>query len=158
MKKIAQVSTLFVLLWSVSVFAHCQVPCGIYNDQLRSDLIAEHITTIEKAMKQIAELGKQNPVNYNQLVRWVNTKEDHANKIQNIVTQYFMAQRIKLTDGSDEAKTKKYQNELGLLHQILVYAMKAKQTTDGENINKLREVLDQFNKSYFGENYKKHSH
>jgi len=158
MKKIYLLSTLLVMLWSVAAFAHCQVPCGIYNDQLRSDLIAEHITTVEKAMKQIEEFGKQSSVNYNQVVRWVNTKEDHANKIQDIVTQYFMAQRIKLIDGSDEAKVKKYQYELGLLHQLVVYAMKAKQSTDQGNISKLREVLDQFNKSYFGADYKKHTH
>ncbi|MDY6953871.1 MAG: superoxide dismutase [Ni], partial [Thermodesulfobacteriota bacterium] len=33
--------------------AHCEIPCGIYDDQMRIDMIAEHITTIEKSMKQI---------------------------------------------------------------------------------------------------------
>ncbi|MEZ6076164.1 MAG: superoxide dismutase [Ni] [Pirellulaceae bacterium] len=39
----------------------------------------------------------------NQLVRWVNTKEDHASKIQHTIAQYFMTQRIK-ADGENYAK------------------------------------------------------
>ena len=27
------------------VRAHCQIPCGIYDDELRVQLIEEHITT-----------------------------------------------------------------------------------------------------------------
>ena len=60
--------------------AHCEIPCGIYDDQLRTKLIAEHATTIEKSMKQIMELSKANPINYNQLVRWISNKEAHATK------------------------------------------------------------------------------
>ena len=54
---------------AVNAAAHCEIPCGIYDDQLRADLIAEHLTTIEKSIKKIVELSKQNPANYNQLIR-----------------------------------------------------------------------------------------
>ena len=47
---------------------------------MRVKMIAEHIQTIEKSMKQVVELGSQTPVNYNQLVRWVNNKEHHADE------------------------------------------------------------------------------
>jgi nickel superoxide dismutase len=77
------------------LFAHCEVPCGIYNDQMRIDMIREDITTIEKAMKEITALAGQSPVNYNQIVRWTMNKEEHAEKLQYIVQQYFMTQRIK---------------------------------------------------------------
>jgi hypothetical protein len=33
---------------------------------MRIHLIAEDATTIEKAMKQIVDLGKEKPINYNQ--------------------------------------------------------------------------------------------
>ncbi len=62
--------------------AHCQIPCGIYNDELRVQLIEEHIDTIEKSMKQIATLGAQSPLDNNQLVRWVMNKEEHAQKFR----------------------------------------------------------------------------
>ena len=63
------------LIFVSNAGAHCQIPCGIYDDQLRANLIAEHTTTIEKSMQQIIDLGKASPVNYNQLVRWVSNKE-----------------------------------------------------------------------------------
>ena len=148
-------------LWLISMssqsFAHCQVPCGIYNDQMRIDMIDEDIATIEKAMNKINELSKAGSINYNQLVRWINTKEEHANKIQNIVTEYFMTQKIKLP-GDDAAKQKAYLQKLSLLHELLVYSMKAKQTTDLNNVKKLKSTLESFEKAYFGPDYKKHEH
>jgi len=35
-----------VVALSSLAFAHCQVPCGIYDDQARLDALEEHITTI----------------------------------------------------------------------------------------------------------------
>jgi len=69
-------------------------------------------------------------------------KEDHANQFQDIVTQYFLTQRIK-TDA------KEYGKKLELLHQMLVYAMKCKQTTDLQHTAKLKELVRQFDKLYF---------
>ena len=126
-----------------NLFAHCEIPCGIYDDELRTKLIAEHATTIEKSMKKIAELSKTKPVNYNQLSRWVTNKETHANEIQHIVTQYFMTQRIK-------PGQKKYSEKLSVLHQMLLGAMKCKQTTDVSHISNLRSHLKAFEKLYFG--------
>ena len=84
-----------------------------------------------------------------QLVRWVNNKEEHAKKIQDIVSQYFLHQRIKLTDPEDKVVYAKYQKHLGLLHQMLVYSMKAKQTTDQMYIDKLRKAIHNFEDAYF---------
>ena len=122
------------------VLAHCEVPCGIYDDPLRFQMIREHISTIEKAMKAIDELQKKGN-NPNQLVRWIMTKEKHADEIQHVVAQYFMTQRIK-------AGASEYDQKLGLLHQMLVYSMKCKQTTDLGNVAKLRAALDAFEKVY----------
>ncbi|MCP4591725.1 MAG: superoxide dismutase [bacterium] len=134
-------------------FAHCQIPCGIYGDELRVQLIAEHAATIEKSMNQIVELGKASPVNYNQLVRWVSNKEEHARKIQDIVTAYFMAQRIKAPADSQGEAYDAYLRNLELLHRIQVAAMKAKQTTDLEHVETLRALLKKFHKSYFGDEH-----
>ena len=78
-----------------TVFAHCEIPCGIYDDQARINMILEHITTIEKSMKQIQSLEKEKNINFNQIVRWIMNKEQHATEIQTMVAQYFMTQRIK---------------------------------------------------------------
>jgi nickel superoxide dismutase len=134
---------------SQKAFAHCEVPCGIYNDELRIAMLYEHFTTIEKAMNQIEELSGDADKNYNQIVRWITTKEDHANEIQHVVTQYFITQRIKLPETSEGAAFEKYTKELSLLHQLIVYAMKTKQTTDLQYIEKLRTALRAFEEIYF---------
>jgi len=132
-------------------YSHCQVPCGIYGDDTRFDLIGEHITTIEKSMRQIEENMDQDPPNANQVVRWVNNKEKHADEISHIVTYYFMAQRrIKIPAVGDAKANASYVKKLTLLHQMLVYSMKAKQTTDLSNVDKLRHLLDDFRKAYAG--------
>ena len=134
------------------VAAHCQIPCGIYDDELRVQLIEEHITTVEKSMKQIMALGTADPVDYNQLVRWVSNKEEHAQNIQDIVTAYFMAQRIKPSVNHDDEKAmNEYIHKLSILHAIQIHAMKAKQSTDLAQIETLRKLVVEFRKAYFGE-------
>jgi len=139
------------LLTAPPVLAHCEIPCGIYDDEMRCEMIAEHITTIEKSMNQIVELSKQDPVNFNQIVRWVYNKENHADELQHIVTQYFMTQRIKPVDKTDTEAHAEYLHKLSVLHEMLVHAMKAKQTTDLGHVEKLRSLLEEFKTAYFGD-------
>ena len=81
----------------------------------------------------------------------MNNKEQHADELSEIVTYYFMTQRIKApADAGDAAAAKKYHSELALLHQMLVFSMKSKQTTDQANTKKLGELIDQFEASYMG--------
>jgi nickel superoxide dismutase len=144
-KRFFQILIVFTFtLFTVSfAAAHCEIPCGIYDDEARMEMLAEHITTMEKAMKTIMDLQKNSPINYNQLVRWIVNKEDHANAFQEIISQYFMTQRIKVD-------MKDYSKHVILLHKMLVYAMKCKQTTDLSNITTLRSLLKDFRALYFG--------
>jgi nickel superoxide dismutase len=129
--------------------AHCEIPCGIFNDELRIALLYEHFTTIEKAMNKITELSNASDEDYMMITRWTIAKEEHAVKIQHIAEQYFLSQRVKPTDESDTEKFAKYQKQLTLLHHIIVFAMKTKQTTDLEYIEKLRSTLAEFEEVYF---------
>ncbi len=122
--------------------AHCEIPCGIYDDRARVQLIAEHIGTIEKSIKQVLDLQQAEQVKYNQLVRWIVNKENHATEIQTIVSQYFMTQRIK-------PDTEQYARKIAVLHQMLITAMKCKQTTELKYVAELRELLQTFDQLYF---------
>jgi nickel superoxide dismutase len=122
--------------------AHCEIPCGIYDDPLRINLVAEHANTIEKSMKQIAELQKADQTNHNQLIRWVSNKEAHATEVQHIVSQYFMTQRIK-------PDQEKYSEKLAVLHKMLIAAMQCKQTADLSHVGTLRSLLKAFETLYF---------
>ena len=134
---------ILVLFSIIEAAAHCEIPCGIYNDELRANLIYEHTSTIEKSMRKIGELRKQNPTNYNQLVRWISNKEDHASEIQHIVSQYFMTQRVK-------SGSKNYAQKISVLHKMLQFAMMCKQTTDLSHVKRLRSLLNEFEVLYFG--------
>ena len=131
---------------------HCQVPCGIYGDTLRIDLLMEDLATIEKAMKSIQEFQAAESPNINQMVRWTVTKDEHAQKIQDQVSAYWMAQRIKFPAAdADEAARSNYASQLELMHRATVYAMKCKQTTDTANVEELRRSVLVFSESYFDE-------
>ena len=143
--------SLFALCLTVSVaFAHCQVPCGIYGDQLRFEQMLEDEQTISKSQLQIHELtaGEIDAQAVNQIGRWVATKEEHATKIQQTIAAYFMAQRIKLPAAGDAKAKAEYVKNLSLLHELLVYSMKAKQTTDAQYVEKLRTTLNTFHNAY----------
>ncbi|MBW2622985.1 MAG: superoxide dismutase [Deltaproteobacteria bacterium] len=144
LKKSLSVLGMVMLLLGFSSFAvaHCEIPCGIYGDETRIDMITEHILTVEKSMNQIAALGQEEPVNYNQLVRWVMNKETHATEIQDIISKYFLHQRIKPGD-------ERYADKLKTLHAMLIEAMKCKQGTDLAHVTNLRKLLSEFKGLYF---------
>lgn len=149
---------LFTFLWGQNVYSHCQIPCGIYNDEMRFKMIEENILTIEKSMKQIIELSEQPDKNFNQIVRWTLNKENHADEIAHIVSYYFLAQRVKPVSEKDAEAYKKYLAQITLLHEMIVYAMKVKQTTDLAQVEKLSSHLKAFHKLYFIKEAAKHSH
>jgi len=132
----------FTACASKDIFAHCQVPCGIYGDQNRFEQMLEDQSTIEKASKLIHELsGKKDAQSMNQIARWVATKESHASAIQTTIADYFMAQRIKSSD-------LKYEDKLTKAHAVIVAAMKCKQSVDAKNASALKEAILSFHKSY----------
>jgi len=132
-----------------SVSAHCQIPCGIYDDDLRFGLLKENIATIDKAMKQILELSADPAKNAAQIARWAINKDQYADDIAHIVSAYFLQQRIKpLVVGASPEETSAYLKKLTLCHELMVNAMKAKQTTDAQYVEKLSQLLDQFHEAY----------
>jgi len=134
---------LAILFFTASAGAHCQLPCGIYDDDGRFGEISESITTIEKSVSEIEKLQQEKNINYNQLVRWIDNKDEHATHIQEIASQYFLAQRIKFDDDQ-------YDKKLAALHRIIVFAMKCKQTVDTKMVDDLRNSFLTFQDLYKG--------
>ena len=127
--------------------AHCQVPCGIYDDNNVISSMHTDYVTIEKAIDQIKELSKDPSANAHQLTRWIMNKETHAQSIQDKVLNYFLAQRLKLP--ADDSDKELYAEKLALCHEIIVVAMKCKQSTDSANVEKLHDLLHSF-EEHFG--------
>ena len=135
------------LLCTTATFAsaHCQVPCGIYGDQLRFEQMLEDEHTISKAQLELGKLsaGEGDAQSVNQMARWVMTKEEHATKIQNTIAAYFMAQRIK-TDKEN------YTEQLVAAHKVMVAAMKCKQSADPATAKALEQAIFALYKAYEG--------
>ena len=124
------------LLLSQQAAAHCQVPCGIYDDHARVMSMLEDAKTVEKAAKLINELaGKNDAQSQNQKIRWVMNKEKHAQNIISTISDYFLTQRVK-------SKQKDYTERLVKHHEVIVAAMKAKQNANPSYAKALAESIE----------------
>ena len=125
-----------------NALAHCEVPCGIYDDHARIDQMLEDATTVGKAVDQILELNdKTDALSRNQLTRWINNKEIHATKIQDTIAQYFLNQRVKPARQGTQAWND-YVMKLVQHHSVMIAAMKTKQTVDPQRVVALREAIE----------------
>lgn len=142
-------TTIFV--WTASApksLAHCQVPCGIYDDAARISQLREDLVTIDKAIHSINGLtGKHDAQSANQLVRWIKTKEDHASHIMTVMSEYFLAQRVSPVSPSDGQRDA-YLQKLADHHAVLVAAMKAKQHSSPDVVAALNRTIDSIAKYY----------
>ena len=101
-------------------------------------------------MNQIIDLNsKSSAQDSNQLVRWINTKEEHANNIQKILTDYFLVQRIKPSNN-------KYTDQISIIHEALVVAMKCKQTVAVNYAEEGKKIMEKFVDIYFDQHGKDH--
>ncbi len=148
MKKTALLLCVFGFIAPTQLSAHCQVPCGIYDDNNVLKSMHTDYETIEKAVKKIAELSKDTNANSHQLVRWINNKESHAQAMQEKVLNYFLAQRLKLAEATTNKES--YLKKLETCHKVIVAAMKCKQSSDPKDVLTLHEVLHVF-QNLFGE-------
>lgn len=135
------------LISPATVSAHCQIPCGIYDDNTVIKSMHTDFETIEKASKTIIELSKDPAQNAHQLTRWIVNKESHAQALQDKVLNYFLAQRLKLGEAANDKEA--YLARLQLCHQVIVAAMKCKQSTEAANVETLHDLLHKF-EEHFG--------
>lgn len=116
--------------------AHCQIPCGIYNDHARVESMLEDAATVEKSAKLIEELaGKTDAQSQNQRVRWVMNKESHAQKIISTISDYFLTQRVKPSQEDYVERLRKH-------HLVIIAAMKTKQNADVTYAKALKQTIE----------------
>ena len=136
---------------------HCEVPCGIYDDQMRFQQMLEDTATISKSIaginEMVAGLGAGPPTarSINQSMRWVTTKEDHATNIQHVAAQYFLTQRIK-------PESERYVDQLKAAHAVIVAAMKCKQDADPATAEVLQKAIYDLYRAYEGKEPDFHKH
>jgi nickel superoxide dismutase len=84
------------ILPSENIYAHCDVPCGIYDPKAAQTAAA----TVLKMTQLILELDKPDKTinDHNKLIRCVLTKEEHAQKCKDEIlilwTDYFKPEHL----------------------------------------------------------------
>lgn len=132
----AMAAMLFIPMTQPSAQAHCQIPCGIYDDYARIQSMLEDATTVEKSIRMITELsGKSDVQSQNQLIRWVMNKEEHAQRVISTISDYFLTQRL-------NPDQKDYTKRLAEHHAVIIAAMKAKQNADLKYATALRQAIE----------------
>ena len=144
MVRMLLIFTLFslTLLPSPPADAHCQVPCGIYDDHARVQAMLEDVTTIAKAVNQIIALAaKKDAQSLNQAARWIATKEAHASRIIQTISAYFLTQKIKPVSPKNKKAYAKYIQMLVDHHKVMTLAMKTKQNVKPALVAQLRAAV-----------------
>jgi hypothetical protein len=111
--------------------------------------LKQYCLTIRKAMAEGNHLHGHyvdtTPLNANQFVRWILTKEDHANKIISTIGDYCLCQRVKPAEFKSEAE---YLQSLKVHHEVMQAAMKTKQSMDLKSCEVLERAVEELAKMY----------
>jgi nickel superoxide dismutase len=140
---------LAVLVMPRASLAHCQIPCGIYDDHARVMSMLEDVETVKKSVTEMMALvDKTDLQSKQQFVRWVNNKEMHAQKIIATISDYFLTQRVKPSQED-------YAERLAKHHAVILLSMKAKQTADLNVVEQLGAAVQAL-EAYYPEHEHEH--
>ena len=134
------------MLATPMLHSHCQMPCGIYHDDMVFDQIDQYVETMVKAVTVMADTKLDSTQNGNTFVRWVLNKENMSNETANLITTYFLQQKIK----PDEEDTVK---RLVSAHKMLNLLMTIKQTADIKYIKAFNDEWEKFKLFFHIEGY-----
>jgi len=104
--------------------------------------------TVRKAMVQSKDLHAtlaSDLLAMNQMVRWINVKEEHCAKIITTVSEYALCQRVKREAFSTQQD---FVDAVLAHHKVLVAAMKAKQQMDTAACDALDHAIEDMAKMY----------
>lgn len=140
---------LMVVSWScpLQLMAHCQMPCGIYHDEMVFDQIDQFVETTVKAISVMQESAFSTVQDRNAFVRWVMQKDKNADETAHLITTYFLQQKIK---PNEEDTTKRVLSA----HLLLFYLVQIKQTVDYKVVNDFYEEWERFKLMFHIDGYK----
>lgn len=135
-----------VVCSQADLIAHCQMPCGIYHDDMVFDQIDQYVETMYKGITIICDNKDSTPHDRNELVRWVVLKEKSSDEVANIITTYFLQQKTK----PGEADTVK---KLVSAHKLLFLLVQIKQDTSRKLVEQFADEWDTFKLMFHVEGY-----
>lgn len=145
-KKIIWTGLAFVFCCQGQLSSHCQMPCGIYHDDMVFDQIDQYIETMAKGISVLTENKLKSAQNFNEFARWVSLKDRSSDEAANIITTFFLQQKIK--PGEDDTVKR-----LVSAHKLLFYLVAVKQTVDMKVLNDFFEEWERFKLLFHIEGY-----
>ena len=119
------------------VKAHCDVPCGIYDPSTAQIAALTVVRMIDLMADLEGKGGDKNTAYQNSMARYIAVKEEHAEKAKHDVRviwgDYIKAQHIEKHPGVHD-----------LVHKIMQFGSKSRQTTDREAAIQFVEAINQF--------------
>lgn len=122
------------LLPTQIAYAHCDIPCGIYDPHLAQ--MATH------TVLRMTNLIKEAKDDVHKIARLTRVKEEHAELVKHEV-------RIIWGDYFKEEHLKEYPNLHELVFKIMKLASKTKQEVNLENANELLSKVQEFAEIYW---------
>ncbi len=116
------------------------MPCGVYHDQMIYDKIDEYYETMYKCISAMNNNEFKSVTDKNQFVRWVMTKDKMSDEVAEILTYYFLQQ--KLAPSPDNAEM------VSSIHKLLFLLPAIKQNADLKMIKQFGDEWEHF-KSLF---------
>lgn len=140
--------------WSFAVFlsssglvsAHCQMPCGIYHDDMVFDQVDQYAETMYKGITVMNESKFSSVKDKNEFVRWVIQKENETNEVANLLLTYFIQQKIK--PGEEDTLKK-----LTSVHKLLFLLVQIKQNADVGIVESFTSEWEKFKLMFHREGY-----
>lgn len=146
MKKLFLPTIISLFITQAQLTAHCQMPCGIYHDDMVYDQIDQYAETMYKAMSELNSNKFETVKERAQFVRWVLAKEKQSCEAADLLTTYFLQQKIKPGEEDTKEKTLLAQKLLFLMVQI-------KQNTDIKLVYDFMDDWEKFKHMFHREGY-----
>lgn len=129
-----------------TLLSHCQMPCGIYHDDMVFDQIDQYIETMAKGISVMNDNKFKTVHDYNELTRWIMLKEESSDDVATVLTEFFLQQKIK--PGEDDT-----QKKITSAHKLLFLLVAVKQNADMKILNDFYEEWERFKLMFHIEGY-----
>ncbi len=147
MKKMMSLLALLTITVSdVTLGAHCQLPCGIYHDEVIFGRIDQYVETMYKGVSVLKTNKFNDPKDRNEFVRWVMQKDQASDEAANLILKYFLQQKMK---PGDEDTTK----QLISAHKLLFLTVSIKQGVDLQFVEDFSDEWEKFKLMFHLEGY-----
>lgn len=150
MKKIVSLTAATLLFGQMALTgpltAHCQLPCGVYHDDLVFDQIDQYIETMYKGVTVITDSKFATVADRNETIRWVLQKDKASDEAAHTIMTYFLQQKIKPGEADTEKKVIS-------AHKLLFLLVKIKQNVDRSIVLEFSKEWDTFKGMFHREGY-----